>query len=96
MRKNVSLSIFLVFILNAGFALQSASAHEEKQDNSWWWSNAWWNKGKLPSPKNYKLDVKWSSYDSNGVDVPVMVVRPKKKGKFPAIFSSMVAEVLMD
>ena len=86
MLKNASLTMFLVFILNAGFALQSVSAHEEKLDNSWWWSNSWWNKGKLPTPKNYELEVKWSSYDSNGVDVPVMVARPKKKGKFPAVF----------
>ena len=66
--------------------LQPLSAHEEKPDNSWWWSNSWWNEGKIPNSKNYKLKVEWSSYDSNGVEVPVMVVRPKKKGKFPAVF----------
>lgn len=66
--------------------LQPLSAHEEKTDNSWWWSNSWWNEGKIPAPKNYALTVKWSSYNSNGVEVPAMVVRPKKKGKFPAVF----------
>ncbi len=86
MRKNFPLSIFFVFILNAGFILQPLSAHEEKPDNSWWWSNSWWNEGKIPNSKNYKLKVEWSSYDSNGVEVPVMVVRPKTKGKFPAVF----------
>lgn len=65
--------------------LPSASAHEEKPDNSWWWSNAWWNEGKISTPKNYDVKVEWSTYDSNGVEVPVMVVRPKKKGKFPAV-----------
>lgn len=62
------------------------SAHEVKQDNSWWWDNAWWNEGKLATTKTYDVDVKWDSYDSNGVDVPVMIVRPKDKGKFPAVF----------
>ena len=86
MLKNVPLYAFLMLALNAGFLSQSASAHEEKVDNSWWWSNSWWNEGKIATPQNYDVEVTWSSYDSNGVDVPVMVVRPAKKGKFPAVF----------
>ena len=86
MLKNVPLYTFLIFILNAGFMPQSVSAHEEKVDNSWWWSNSWWNEGKITTPKNYDVKVTWSSYDSNGVDVPMMVVRPARKGKFPAVF----------
>ena len=62
------------------------SAHEEKPDNSWWWNNSWWNEGKISNSKNYDLKVTWISYDSNGVEVPAMVIRPKKKGKFPAVF----------
>lgn len=86
MRTTLISSIIFVLAITAGFALQPLSAHEIKPDNSWWWSPAWWNEGKIPNSKNYKLDVKWSSYGSNGVDVPVMVVRPKKKGKYPAVF----------
>lgn len=86
MRKNHQLFSIFVFILGASIFMQPLSAHEEKQDNSWWWSNAWWNEGKIRVPKNYDIKVEWSTYDSNGVDVPVMIVRPKKKGKFPAVF----------
>ena len=86
MRTTLISSILFVLAINAGFALQPLNAHEEKADNSWWWSKAWWNEGQIPNSKNYQLDVKWSSYESSGVDVPVMVVRPKKKGKFPAVF----------
>jgi carboxymethylenebutenolidase len=86
MRKTLLLSVSYAFILNAFFMFQSVSAHEVKEDNSWWWSNSWWNEGKLPVPKNYALTVTWGSYDSNGVEVPMMVVRPKQKGKFPAVF----------
>ena len=86
MRKNVLFSILYVLTLNAGLSLQQASAHEEKRDNSGWWSQVWWDEGQMTSPKNYKLNVEWGTYESNGVDVPVMVVRPKKKGKFPAVF----------
>ena len=86
MLKNIPLTLFLVFVVNAGFMPQFVSAHEEKVDNSWWWSDNWWNDGKISKPKNYTLKVEWSSYDSNGVDVPMMIVRPKKRGKFPAVF----------
>lgn len=72
--------------LNVAFLPKIASAHEEKQDNSEWWDNAWWNEGKIAAAKSYDVTVEWSSYDSNGVDVPVLVVRPKQKGKFPAVF----------
>ncbi len=63
-----------------------ASAHNERTDNSWWWSDAWWRDGKLSEPKNYELETSWTSYESNGVDIPAMIVRPKQKGKFPAVF----------
>ena len=82
MRKSLFLSIFA---LMAGFSLQTTSAHEESVDNSWWWNSAWWNNGKISVPKNHELTVEWTSYDSNGVEVPAMVVRPKKEGKFPAV-----------
>lgn len=86
MLRKLSLVTFLVFSINAIFLPQIVSAHEEKQDNSWWWDKAWWDEGKISTSKTYDVKVNWSSYDSNGVDVPVMVVRPKKKGKFPAVF----------
>lgn len=91
MLRKLSFVTFLVVSLNAFILPQTVSAHEEKQDNSWWWDNAWWNEGKIPTAKTYDVKVNWSSYNSNGVDVPVMVVRPKQKGKFPAVFSSMGA-----
>ena len=63
-----------------------ASGHEQKQDNSWWWSDAWWNNGVIETPQNHDIETSWTSYESNGVEVPTMVVRPKQKGKFPAVF----------
>jgi len=78
--------ILPVLLLSLAFMSSSVIAHEEKQDNSWWWSSAWWNEGKIPAAETYDVKVTWSSYDSDGVDVPMMVVRPVKKGKFPAVF----------
>ena len=62
------------------------SAREVKEDNSWWWSEAWWNDGKIDVPQNHDLVVSWESYQSGDVEVPVMVVRPKDNKKYPAVF----------
>lgn len=68
------------------FTLPSVSAHEIKEDNSWWWSDAWWNEGKIETAQNHDVVVSWENYRSGDVDVPVMVVRPKDKKKYPAVF----------
>lgn len=61
-------------------------AHEEKAvDKSWWWRDSWWEWGQIESPKNYDVEVSWTSYQRDDVEVPAMVVRPKQKGKFPAV-----------
>lgn len=83
LRKFVLFALFIS--VNATFFPQQVTAHEEKPDNSWWWDEAWWNEGKIAGTKTYDLDVNWGSYDSNGVDVPYMVARPKGKGKYPAV-----------
>ena len=86
MLRNLLLLTLCIIGANATLLPQTVRAHEEKSDNSWWWDNAWWNEGKIPAASTYDVKVNWSSYDSKGVDVPVMVVRPKQKGKFPAVF----------
>lgn len=85
MLKNRLLLLFCLTVISMGLVTQSVRAHEEKADNSWWWDSAWWNEGKIATPKNYALKVEWSSYLSGEVEVPMMVVRPEKKGKFPAV-----------
>ena len=76
---------YLMGLILAGLVF-SAGAHEEaKPDNSWWWSDAWWNEGQIETPKNYEIQVEWTSFQSDGVEVPTMVVRPKQAGKFPAV-----------
>jgi len=55
------------------------------KENAWWWRDAWWNDGKIEVPTNYDVETTWIEYKSDEVDVPAMVVRPKEKGKFPAV-----------
>ncbi len=77
----------MMFTLLAGLLLASAAtAHEPEPDNTWWWDEAWWNDGVLPVPQNHPLRVEWITYESNGVDVPVMVARPDDDRAYPAVF----------
>lgn len=86
MLKKVHFVQSLAILMVALLSMQAVTAHEEAEDNSWWWDNAWWKDGTISAVKTYPTEVSWSSYDSNGVDVPMMVVRPKQKGKFPAVY----------
>jgi len=78
-------STMIVIFTAAMLLLNNAFAHEEKQDNSWWWSEKWWNEGTLEVPQNYAIQSEWISYQSDDTEVPAMVIRPKQKGKFPAV-----------
>jgi carboxymethylenebutenolidase len=73
------------FIITLLLCITQAQAHDEKQDNSWWWEDSWWNEGLISNPQNHKLDVTTDSYQSGGVDVPFMVIRPKDNKKYPAV-----------
>ncbi|TDX98144.1 dienelactone hydrolase family protein [Thiohalophilus thiocyanatoxydans] len=68
------------------FVMQLAGAHEEPQiAQELWWSEAWWNEGKIEPPRNYDVAVESASYESDGVKIPAMLARPKQAGKFPAV-----------
>lgn len=79
----------LVVILTlAGLAnSQALLAHQENKflDNSTWWSDAWWNEGKIEVPRNYDVVIRDTSYMNGDVEIPVMIFRPKQKGKFPGV-----------
>ena len=79
-------NLILVLILSSfsSYAV-NALAKDAKQDNSWWWSDDWWNDGKIEVPTNYEVKTTWIEYQSDDIDVPAMVVRPSKDGKFPAV-----------
>ena len=62
-----------------------AVADTAPADNSWWWDDAWWNDGEIEVAVNYPVESMWSSYQSDGVEVPVLVARPEGEGKYPAV-----------
>ena len=76
----------LVLIMNCSLiGTEISLAQNVIKENAWWWSDAWWNDGKIEVPTNYDVETTWIEYESDEVDVPAMVVRPKEKGKFPAV-----------
>ena len=43
----------LLIIVLSLWLCGSGAAHDEPQDNSWWWSNAWWQDGILEVPEGW-------------------------------------------
>ena len=81
-RLLIALSTFSIALI---LFTSQAMAHEEKQDNSWWWEDSWWNEGVIKSPQNHQLKVTTNSYQSGDIDVPFMVIRPDDNKKYPAV-----------
>lgn len=75
-----------ILLISMLFISLAGHCHEVKEDNSWWWDDAWWNEGRIEEPANHKVRVSWENYQSGDVDVPVMVVRPDDNRKYPAVF----------
>ena len=78
-------SLLITLTLALLFCTTQVFAHEEKQDNSWWWEDSWWNEGIIKSPENLQLDISTGSYQRNEVDIPFIVIRPADDKKYPAV-----------
>ena len=66
-------------------AWRTVTAHNEPQDNSWWWSDAWWDDSQIAVPDNHPVETAWTSYLSGDVEVPALLARPEGDGKYPAV-----------
>jgi len=62
-----------------------AVAHDEPGDNSWWWDDAWWDSSQIEVPVNHRVETAWTSYQSGDAEVPALVARPERAGKYPAV-----------
>ena len=82
---NYRTTLLMLVTFLASLIAGNSFAQDPGKDNSWWWSDAWWNDGKIEVPTNYDVETSWTEYTSGEVDVPAMVARPKKKGKYPAV-----------
>lgn len=60
-------------------------AHDEPQDNAWWWDHNWWNEGRLPVPANHAVTIESVSYRSGDIEVPATVARPTDGNAYPGV-----------
>lgn len=60
-------------------------AHDEPQDNSWWWDHKWWDEGALPVPENHAVATEWVSYTNGETEVPAIVARPADGKAYPGV-----------
>ena len=52
-----------------------------------WWSESWWEKGKLPVPQNFEVDMEETTYMDGEVEVNAYLFKPTKPGEyFPILF----------
>ena len=82
--------VFLVFILGSfsfgdDFIENIIKKLDERGDKAWWWDERWWKEGYIEPPRNYKVKVEWITLRNGDTEIPVMVARPEKKGKFPGV-----------
>lgn len=79
MKSDVA-SLFVAAALAASSAMAA-----DPVDRDLWWDEAWWADGRLPQTITHELETRELSYPSGNVEVPVKVIRPKGKGKFPGV-----------
>lgn len=80
-----------LFLISALFMASAVTAEDETKaapapaGAAWWWNDAWWEQGQIPTPTNYPVETRWVSYMSGDTEIPALVARPRGKGKFPAV-----------
>lgn len=84
MRHKTMQFLFLIFFVGAVSAQDEIKA-APVSGSPWWWNDAWWEQGQLPTPVNHPVETRWITYKSGDTEIPALVARPRTKGKFPAV-----------
>ncbi len=66
---------------------QEAPVNNLPQNQKWWWDSSWYLDGQLEPPINYDVIERQVSYinPEDDTEVPAIIYRPIKDGKYPAI-----------
>lgn len=76
----IRIAIVLVACLTSPLTLAQGEPREQ-----WWWDEDWWSAGSLPTFRTLPVETRSTSYRSGDVEVPVLIARPKGKGKYPGV-----------
>jgi len=88
MVKTILVTALIIFSQHAFAFHEPWVTTEYPQDKEkLWWDDAWWEEGKLDSPKTYKVKMETITYQNGDTEVPAYVFRPEKPGKYlPVLF----------
>jgi carboxymethylenebutenolidase len=75
----------LLHLLIALLATPAALAADYNARDEWWWDTRFWEDGQLATVTNHEVETRWITYKSDGMDIPALVARPKKAGRYPAV-----------
>lgn len=78
--RRIIISLLLLSFTGSVCAEESRNARTE-----WWWEDSWWSDGTLHPVENHKVQTRWTTYKNGDTEVPAMIARPAKKGKYPGI-----------
>lgn len=64
-----------------------APVNRKAAKDKFWWSDAWYEDGIMATPENYAVIEREVNYTNplDETDVPAIIYRPKKPGKYPAV-----------
>lgn len=88
MRFSFIATVLVLFITSSYASNRPWVKTEFPQDSEkWWWDDAWWEDGTLPTPSNHKVKMTKITYMNGDTEVPAYVFRPEKPGKYlPVLF----------
>jgi len=75
----------IVSLLLLSFSGAVCAEDPRNARNEWWWEDSWWSEGRLHPVENHKVETRWTTYRNGDTEVPAMIARPAKKGKYPGI-----------
>ena len=78
-------AILVSLLLGTSLTSVGEAAETRNARAEWWWDDAWWDNGTLTQDQNHEVEVRWTSYKNGDTEVPAMIARPKKPGKYPGI-----------
>jgi carboxymethylenebutenolidase len=71
---------------------QAAAVHEPwnstrfpQDEDKWWADEAWWERGRMPVPRNFEVRARAAAYRSGDTEVPAEVFAPAAPGPFPVV-----------
>jgi carboxymethylenebutenolidase len=77
----------LISVVLMSLLIPIAHAHDTSgpAPDRWWWSDSWWNQGKIETAANFDVTTRWVTYKDGDIEVRALLAQPKKRGRYPGI-----------